>query len=98
MRAPHAPTAHHPPPTPPWHRKLRDAQESLQGDQGRERLVGLHRELVARRCLMVVQLGRIFRLGPITGVPQGLLGWCMVYGWGGVFGCVVRVCYSSTLW
>jgi hypothetical protein len=54
----------------PYGRKLRDAQESLQGEQGRGRLVGLHRELVARRCLLVCQLGHIFQLGSMTGAGR----------------------------
>ena len=55
-------------------RKLRDAQEGMAGEQGRGRLVGLHQELVGRRCLMVSQLGELFQLGPMTG-GSGVCGW-----------------------
>ena len=39
----------------------------MRGEEGQGRLVGLHSELVARRCLMTCQLGGIFQLGPVTG-------------------------------
>jgi hypothetical protein len=45
----------------------REAEESLQGEEGRGSLVAALRELVARRCQMVCQLGAVFQLGPTTG-------------------------------
>eukprot|EP00887_Chlorella_sp_A99_P000545 scaffold17.g545.t1 len=47
-------------------RRLADAEASLAGEEGRGRLVAALRELVARRCLMVAQLGAIFKVGPMT--------------------------------
>lgn len=49
-----------------------EAEASLRGEEGRGALVATLRELVARRCLMVCQLGAIFQLGPTPGA----------WGWG----------------
>ncbi len=54
----------------------RKAEAALRGEEGRGALTAVLRELVARRCHMVCQLGAIFRLGPTAGahiayVPGG---------------------------
>jgi hypothetical protein len=48
----------------------REAQAALRGESGRGALVAVLRELVARRCLMVCQLGSILQLGPTAGEPS----------------------------
>ena len=42
--------------------RLGNAEASLHGEEGRGRLMAALRELVARRCLMVARLGRIFQV------------------------------------
>ncbi|KAL4854482.1 UV radiation resistance associated protein [Chlorella vulgaris] len=47
-------------------RRMGEAQAALRGEAGRGALVAVLRELVARRCLMVCQLGSILQLGPTS--------------------------------
>ena len=54
------------PPPPPPHRRS-EAEAALRGEEGRGALAAALRELVARRCQMVCQLGAIFQLGPTPG-------------------------------
>lgn len=61
--SPTAPSVHsHPLPT-----ACSEAEAALRGEEGRGALTAVLRELVARRCQMVCQLGAIFRLGPTAG-------------------------------
>jgi hypothetical protein len=69
-------------------RRISAGQTSLKGEEGRGRLAMALRELIARRCLMTVQLGWILRLGPATmrmpvTPPGGLLDAQLEHQWAG---------------
>ena len=70
------------------HRRITAGEASLEGEEGRGRLEGALRELVARRCLMTAQLGWILRLGPssiqvLQSPPGGLLDEQLEIQWAG---------------
>lgn len=69
-------------------KRITAGEASLDGEEGRGRLAGALRELVARRCLMTAQLGWILRLGPssmqvLQSPPGGLLDEQLEIHWAG---------------
>jgi hypothetical protein len=70
------------------HKRISAGETSLNGEEGRGRLTMALKELIARRCLMTVQLGWILRLGPATmrmpmTPPGGLLDSQLEKQWAG---------------
>jgi len=70
------------------HKRISAGEMSLKGEEGRGRLEMALKELIARRCLMTVQLGWILRLGPAAirmpmKAPGGLLDAQLERQWAG---------------
>lgn len=70
------------------YKKISAGEMSLKGEEGRGRLAMALKELIARRCLMTVQLGWILRLGPASmrlhvTPPGGLLDAQLERQWAG---------------
>jgi hypothetical protein len=69
-------------------KRISAGETALKGEEGRGRLAVALRELIARRCLMTVQLGWILRLGPAAikmpvTPPGGLLDAQLEKQWAG---------------